>query len=116
MIRRHKLLATLSVSLFLSIVALACSGDTETASPPEAQQLAQAASESSPTATASPRATVVIPTPGEAQGAPIFSPTNSGTARIGNEPVAPELVGLEGWANSEPFTMESQRGKVVLYR
>ncbi len=33
---------------------------------------------------------------------------------MGNEPLAPELVGLKGWANSEPFTLESQLGKVVL--
>ena len=31
-----------------------------------------------------------------------------------DEPRAPELTGITGWINSEPFTLESQRGKVVL--
>ena len=32
----------------------------------------------------------------------------------GGEKLAPELVGISSWINSEPFTLESQRGKVVL--
>ena len=28
--------------------------------------------------------------------------------------MAPELVGITGWINTEPFTMEELRGKVVL--
>ena len=36
------------------------------------------------------------------------------TARTGNEKLARDLEGITGWINSEPFTLESQRGKVVL--
>ena len=36
------------------------------------------------------------------------------SGRAGGEKLAPELVGISGWINSEPFTLESQRGKVVL--
>ena len=32
----------------------------------------------------------------------------------GEKPLAPELVGITGWINTEPFTMEDLRGKVVL--
>ena len=35
-------------------------------------------------------------------------------ARTGDEKPAPDLVGIDGWINSEPFTLASQRGKVVL--
>ena len=44
---------------------------------------------------------------------PTFPPTKV-TARTGLERPAPELAGITGWVNSEPFTLESQRGKVVL--
>ena len=44
---------------------------------------------------------------------PTFPPTKV-TARTGQERPAPELAGISGWINSEPFTLESQRGKVVL--
>ena len=36
------------------------------------------------------------------------------TGRKGDEELAPELKGISGWINSEPFTLESHRGKVVL--
>ena len=34
--------------------------------------------------------------------------------RSGDEPLAPELRGTGAWINSEPFTLESRRGEVVL--
>ena len=42
------------------------------------------------------------------------SPPPQITARTGKERLAPELAGISGWINSEPFTLESQRGSVVL--
>ena len=36
------------------------------------------------------------------------------TQRSGDEPLAPEFVGLEGWINSEPVSLDDLRGKVVL--
>ena len=34
--------------------------------------------------------------------------------RTGDEPLAPELRGTGAWINSEPFTLESRRGEIVL--
>ena len=34
--------------------------------------------------------------------------------RDGDEEIAPEFEGEQSWINSEPFTLESQRGKIVL--
>ena len=39
---------------------------------------------------------------------------NSEDARTGDEIMAPELTGIAGWINSDPFTLEKLRGKVVL--
>ena len=36
------------------------------------------------------------------------------SARTGDEKLAPELTELDGWINSEPFTLEDSVGKVVL--
>ena len=36
------------------------------------------------------------------------------TPATGNEKTVPEIRGIESWINSEPFTFEEQRGKVVL--
>ena len=44
---------------------------------------------------------------------PTFPPTKI-TARTGSERAAPELAGITGWINSDPFTLESRRGRVVL--
>ena len=44
---------------------------------------------------------------------PTFPPLQI-TARTGNERLAPELAGISGWISSEPFTLESRRGNVVL--
>ena len=40
--------------------------------------------------------------------------SNSEDARTGDEIIAPELTGIAGWINTDPFTLESLRGKVVL--
>ena len=36
------------------------------------------------------------------------------TGRTGDEELAPELTGITGWINTEPFTLAEHRGKVVL--
>ena len=43
---------------------------------------------------------------------PVSVPARS--RRTGDEPLAPELRGTGAWINSEPFTLESRRGEVVL--
>ncbi len=40
--------------------------------------------------------------------------TSAAKARPDDAMVAPELTGIVGWLNTEPFTLESQRGNVVL--
>ena len=104
MIPRNRLLAAVSVSLLLSLVALACSSDSETAAPAAAQV-------APPAAATAPAAVLSDPSPTPAP-APSAEVEASVVSR--DDPVAPELVGLKGWANSEPFTLESQRGNVVL--
>ena len=114
MIRQHRLLATVSVSLLLSLAALACSGDGETAGSTQVAQTAAGPPASvvpDPTPTPAPVSVVSEPSPTPAL-AP--SPEVETSAVSRNDPVAPEFVGLHGWANSEAFTLESQRGKVVL--
>ena len=49
-----------------------------------------------------------------AQAASSDVPLAALSGRTGDEKLAPELVGIEGWINTEPFTLESLRGKVVL--
>ena len=40
--------------------------------------------------------------------------SSEASGRTGDENLAPDLIGIDGWVNSEPFTLASQRGKVVL--
>ena len=43
------------------------------------------------------------------------TPTSeTGVDQIAKGPIAPKLAGIGGWINTEPFTLESLRGKVVL--
>ncbi len=39
---------------------------------------------------------------------------NSATAELKNQGKAPEFIGIDKWLNSDPLTMQSLRGKVVL--
>ena len=95
-------------SLLLAGVAAACGSGGETAAEPEI-------AEPEP----SPVTTVVTsaPTP-TADPTPTPAPTETSLSEparpIGVGSGAPELEGISGWINSEPFTLESQRGKVVL--
>jgi len=52
------------------------------------------------------------PTP-TASPAPAIEPTGNVGGRVGDR--APEFKGITGWVNSDPLTMESLRGKVVLF-
>ena len=44
----------------------------------------------------------------------LSAPTDTGSVRTGDERLAPTFVGLSGWINSEPQTLESLHGQVVL--
>ena len=114
MIPRRRMLVSASVFLVVALAALACSSGEEAAGDPE-PIAAAATSTVQPVAGASPAAVVQEKpaSPTGAEGQPRAS-SATGSGRVGDETLAPELVGLKGWANSEPFTLEGQRGKVVL--
>jgi thiol-disulfide isomerase/thioredoxin len=121
-----------AVGLVLALVVAACGDDwepvdvapepaasleapAESAAPSvEGAQPATGASEvpaAAPTETAVPEPSATPapqPTPSPPEG---FGVT-SGRSQF--DELAPELAGLGSWINSEPFTLESQRGNVVL--
>ena len=96
----------------VSLLALAC-GSTEDPEP-AAAIVPTAAPTSVPTAMPEPtpaptQPPAVAPTPEPTQPAASLLPSGSGPDRR-----APELAGLDGWLNSEPFTLEDKRGQIVL--
>ena len=96
----------------LSLLALAC-GSTEDPEP-AAAIVPTAAPTSVPTAMPEPTPVPTqppadTPTPEPTQPAASLLPSGSGPDRR-----APELAGLDGWLNSEPFTLEDKRGQIVL--
>ena len=109
------------------LVAAACtSGDDGDASPapPAAQSEAApappAVPSEAPSAAASPAADPQD-TAGQTasfqeqmEDKPDERPQPVASAREDDDPPAPELTGLNSWINSEPLTIEEQRGRVVL--
>ena len=96
----------------VSLLVLAC-GSTEDPEP-AAAIVPTAAPTSVPTAMPEPtpvptQPPAVAPTPEPTQPAASLLPSGSGPDRR-----APELAGLDGWLNSEPFTLEDKRGQIVL--
>ena len=101
---QHRLAVALAFSSLLAASA-ACGGSSERETPPtlssgDPPTEIVAAPAPEPTVASIPATTAV--------------PLVSSAARTGDEKLAPELLGISGWINSEPFTLESQRGKVVL--
>ena len=97
----------------LSLLALAC-GSTEEESEPAAAVVPTAAPTTAPTPMPEPTPEPTqppeeAPTPEPTQQAASLLPSVESTQNM-----APELVGLDGWLNSEPFTLEEKRGEVVL--
>ena len=70
--------------------------------------VACAGPESQPTVTPTVEQTIQDPTP-KAQ-----TTSEPASADEINLPMASELIGITGWINTEPFTLKSLRGKVVL--
>ena len=107
------------LSLLLSAIVVACSSGAE---PAQDTPVAVAAVPAAPAGAAAPKAPAAAPAAPTAVEPPAPTPTpvpavrsTSPTAElIGDFPKASEFAGLMGWINSEPFTLESQRGKVVL--
>ena len=86
-------------------VAATAEVEPTAAAPADATATVVATAEAEPTAPAQADAT--------ATAVPTATPEN-GPDRAVDGPLAPELEGITGWVNTEPFTLESLRGKVVL--
>ena len=108
-----------------SLVFVACGGGGEPAEPTAAESPSvSAVAESTPTAAPSPEAAArptAAPTPAATAAPAVIgrSAQKAGSAPTEPEWVdvganAPELAGITGWINSEPFTLASLQGKVVL--
>ena len=135
MLGRRSILLMARAFVLLAVVSVACGGDTDgtssdsavqPASPtapvskatpeskseaPELRATTEAASpeETAVPEPAAPTATVVTP-----ESAQAGASTKPLAGLTGSEPLAPELIETGKWINSEPFTLEEQRGKVVL--
>ena len=91
-----------------------------TVAPQAAPTPAATAAPATPEPTAGPAATEPPPTPEPAatpratpaSATPLEPCTETRGGQVGN--CAPELAGTQEWVNSDPITMESLRGKVVL--
>ena len=105
---RQPSIAILTVSLLLAVGAAACTGGAATQPSP-----GPAPDQTSPSAQAGTIASEETGGEGVADTAPKF-PVPPVVGRTGDEELAPDLTGITGWINSEPFTLESQRGRVVL--
>lgn len=105
--RRSVFVITLIAAL--SLLALAC-GSTEDPEPAAAVAPTVAAPTSVPTAMPEPtQPPADTPTPEPTQQVASLLPSAPSPDRK-----APELAGLDGWLNTEPFTLEDKRGQVVL--
>ena len=90
---------------------------TGDATAPSASTAPEPSGEASPSASTAPE-----PDDPAASGDPTLAPESGDMestvpamfARTGDEKLAPELQGIVGWINSEPVSLTSQRGKVVL--
>ena len=131
--KTHRLLGAAAIALVLALVAAACGGGSDSA---DAGPEPPAAALEAPADAAAPGADQKTPA-GGAQRLPAAAPTETPapdptatpapvptfsppegfgviSGRTESDELAPELTGLGSWINSEPFTLESQRGKVVL--
>ena len=119
----------LVVPTLLLVFAVACGSDDDPKGVPQprvttggAPVAAAAPTSSNPTAAPQPQVTTAV-APAAAAAPASSNPTAVAptpaqapvkTARTDDDPLAPELRGTGAWINSEPFALESQRGKVVL--
>ena len=108
--RRSFLIVALIAAVSLLVLACGSTEDPE----PAAAIVPTAAPTSVPTAMPEPTPVPTqppadTPTPEPTQPAASLLPSGSGPDRR-----APELAGLDGWLNSEPFTLEDKRGQIVL--
>ena len=115
-----KILAPLALLLLAVAIAAAaaCGGDeTGPVTPTEPPQATpEATSTPAPTPTAEPTSTPEVAAETEMDKETVMTPVAQKS--VSESPAiiqkAPELTGLGQWINSEPLTIASQRGKVVL--
>ncbi len=107
----HRFFALAALGLTASVVLVACGGDTPASTnTPESRDVETATTPPDPTSESAGETPAVSADELTATSAPPVIES----ARTGDEPVAAELTEISGWINSEPFTIKSQRGKVVL--
>jgi thiol-disulfide isomerase/thioredoxin len=121
MIGTHRFLGMAAIGMVLALAVAACGsdGDSADAGPEPAAALETPAVTAgvSGVPAAAPTETAVPEPSATTAPAPTSSPpegfgVTSGRSQF--DELAPELAGLNSWINSEPFTLESQRGNVVL--
>jgi thiol-disulfide isomerase/thioredoxin len=131
MIRSSRFAVGLVVlAVLASLAAVVCGDSAEPASDQESTDVASArptlspprptsepSSETQPSLTDVPSETatpteVATQSDSSEESQPVADAFPSG--RAPEDVLAAELVGLQGWINSEPFTLEEQRGNVVL--
>ena len=113
--RPRTLLVFAGLALLLLGVS-ACGGEAEPEAPDAAEEQA-AAVESAPAEDAAKEQTAAVEsTPAEDAAKPAVPepPEAPVSGRTGGEKLAPDLVQISSWINSEPLTIQSQRGRVVL--
>jgi thiol-disulfide isomerase/thioredoxin len=111
------------IALLLALGAAACGGSVApvaqpqttppTAAPAPTTSASQAETPAVVAPTAQPAQAAAAPSPEPAEAASSIG-TSAPLGRTGDEKLAPELVGIDGWINTEPFTLASLRGNVVL--
>ena len=133
---RTRILLAIGVAMLVGLGAVACGADSKPESePPTAAEAGLTESVPTQTVRQAPASSVGQPqspqltvanesapseTVAEATATPAPQPEPATLAavatsgRTGDEELAPELTAITGWINSEPFTLEDQRGKVVL--
>ena len=119
--RRLAIFGALALSALLLVAAAACGSDDGDEAAPQPQALgttAAPAAAAAPTTAAAPAlAAAAVPTTAAAtttKAAPAPTQAPPKTGRKSDDPLAPELRDTGAWINSDPFTVENQRGKVVL--
>ena len=120
-------LTTLALLLSTAFVLAACSSQEPqtTTEAPAAQTQQASTSQQTTTAPAAAAPTATLPPANTPKPAPTATSVPTAepqaaahssvvTPASGNEQTVPEIRGIASWINSEPFTFEEHRGKVVL--
>ncbi len=116
MFRRRATTSLIGAALAFAFISASCGGSATDPAPAEAPQAeappaAQVAPDPQP---AEPAAEAAPATKTAPEPTAVPEPATAASARTGDEKLAPELTGINSWINSQPLTLEGQRGNVVL--